>query len=292
MEIKIDKNAVNTSDEYKEIKGLLKYECHCEWSVKNKFIVIDKSDKTPKDIWESSEVYKEDIKKVGIWFEDFITFLLGWLANYSVSTPNPSKIYPLRIFLCGILPLKKVKFVGCTEMKKLKLEINDEPLKDPFNNKKITRDHIKTEIRIANIFHLMGCYVENEKTIYICPQNIIDTVEVFYRFYNTNNYTREKLYDIFLKTTFFHELGHAIFYCNKESNEDKSIHERQANYVSSFATFGVYDDIIYRLSTIQPEFYQNPLLTWHYHFNYDSQYKTNKDKEKYEKEVITLFTGK
>ena len=92
MEIKIDKNAVNTSNEYEEIKGLLKYECHCEWSVKNKFIVIDKSDKTQKDIWGSTEAYKEDIKKVSIWFEDFITYLLH-------TQTVTGKIIIIRLFL-------------------------------------------------------------------------------------------------------------------------------------------------------------------------------------------------
>ena len=134
------------------------------------------------------------------------------------------------------------------------------------------------EINEPSALELMGCYAKNEKTIYICEENIektMDLLEVYDEWFGKDETGEYKHFKEFKDLVILHEIGHSIFQYNSDPFSSIT-NERQANYFSSLMTDGKYDAHIKCLTLFQPFIYRFPLLSLQYtiylendEYNYD-----------------------
>ena len=225
---------------------------------------------------ESIKHYKKNLEN---WYKKYL--FKQWLVlNYAYeydSEPSQTNLLSL-VRILGILSLKKIKFVD-------ELEIKDIISKDEPKHRDIIfeKERPITPIDELGFVDAMGCYSKEEKTIYICLDNIDET-------HDTLSFDSEDLLEI----VFYHELGHSIFaYQDLPFNMTGRIkQEKQANYIASSATDGKFDTIIKKLSEEQLSQYRNPLLSKEFYVfekNPLDFIKYNEICEEYEKSVMELY---
>ena len=109
---------------------------------------------------------------------------------------------------------------------------------------------------------LLGLFIKEEHTVYICENNINRTITELSShdpWYSANK-------EVFTELIVLHEIGHSVFqYIGFYSEPIKN--ETRAYYYSSFITNGLYDDKIYYLTTFQPYIYRFPYLSFGYMHN-------------------------
>lgn len=212
----------------------------------------DFNDKIEKIFMKSSK-YQSDIDKIKSYYKAYITELCG-------------KVYSC-IIKKTTIPTDAIKFVGALSLANVKIISKKSMYQKNFGKKieesPIEKDRIysempTTKIIIENPLMLMGYYDSSSRTIYLCHDNIIEVSKELSLV--VPEYTHDQWFDILWEIVFFHELGHTIFTCFDSG--DKKTEEQRANFISSSATNGKYDEIINRLTKIQPQEYQDPILSF------------------------------
>ena len=270
--------------------SLLKYDISCTVDTNNINITIENLTlrNKSKNIFDKKHSTVKFIdSKLDTLRKLYIRYLEKQIAAlyyaYKSAADDVSDIDKLCIVrLLGILSLEKVKFVDELEILDIISQIQRkfEPLHRDIIFEK---ERPTTPIEQLGYVDAMGCYCKEEKTIYICIDNIS---KVAYEL----SIDDENLLEI----VFYHELGHAVFAYHDlpfDLNGRKK-QERQANYIASDATSGKFDTVIKQLSEEQLPQYKNPLLSKEFYVfeKKPLDHKEYKETcEEYEKSVKNLY---
>ena len=152
-----------------------------------------------------------------------------------------------------------IHFVAYHTIEKIGIKPKDEMVrlrKEIY--KKIEEDKEKPEIEKIVKTEALGCYVPNEKAVYLCDELIKETAQV-----NSDDNIdilspQGCLYHTIYKKVFTHEFGHLVF--DWVNSKNREIKEKQANYFSSYIIDGEIDEFIKEFTKIQPVEYHNPYL--------------------------------